>query len=106
MRRLEQYFEKKEVLRNVRSPTVTQIPLRPRDRTTANVFRKCPSVTSTFAIRFYCGIRNADFGIKILHSEFHTPHLYQAFVGEAPITLPRQYDMIIDFNPQKFTRLY
>jgi hypothetical protein len=37
---LAQYFEKKEVFRNVRSPTVTGTPLRPRDRTTANDFLK------------------------------------------------------------------
>jgi hypothetical protein len=48
--RREQYFEKNEVLRKVLSPTVTEIPLGPRDRTTASVFLQCPSVTRTLAI--------------------------------------------------------
>jgi len=36
--RCEQYFEKKDVAIPVLSPTVTRIPLLPRERTTANVF--------------------------------------------------------------------
>src|SRR4030042_4621767 len=110
MRRRAQYFDKKEVLRNVRSPTVTEIPFRPRDRTTANVFLKCPSVTRTRII-FKFRVRSHEFGVKDLNEMLRTPNYLlrtdsnQSFVGEAPITLSCQDDMVINLNPQKPARL-
>src|SRR4030042_684875 len=105
MRRREQYFEKKEVLRKVRSPTVTCIPLRPRDRTTANVFLKCPSVTRTVDIvSSEFRVQSSEF--RVQSSEFrvqrkkikkkysglrtHYSELVsdQSFVGEASVILP------------------
>ncbi len=109
MRRLVQYFEKKEVFRNVRSPTVTRTPFRPRDRTTANDFLKCPSVTRTriFILRNAdCGLRNLDSSFYIPNSAFRNPKSNQSFVGEASITLARQDDMIINLNPKKPARFY
>lgn len=47
MTRREQYLEKNDVAMAVLSPTVTGIPFLPKDRTTANVFLQCPSVTKT-----------------------------------------------------------
>src|SRR4030042_2168573 len=85
MRRLEQYFEKKEVLRNVRSPTVTCIPLRPRDRTTANVFLKCPSVTRTVDIvSSEFRVQSSEFGVQ--SSEFREKKLKRNTPDYALIT--------------------